>query len=338
MAGRRQGLESEIAELYGLPLEEWTAARNALAKRLSGEGRKAEAGKVKALPKPSVSAWAVNQLFRSEGEGMGGLLAAGRRARAAQGQAVAGRGADAFREALGVARRQIEALRRRAVALLGKGGKGTSAAISERIGRNLEALAFSPAAAAEGERGYLDADLDPPGFEVLSGLRLSAPPQAARAASGAALKAAPEPPRPKPRRSASAASAASPAEPAPSARPSRLLQFKPLPAKETRAAAAARKREEAEAARRVRAEARQRERAERAAVAVRQAEERAAALRGEADAADRQAAEVRRQAVAAERTATTARRRAEAAEAEVDRARERLAGLAAADAAEPADR
>ncbi len=335
MAGRRQALESEIAELYGLPLEEWTAARNALAKRLSGEGRKADAGKVKALPKPSVSAWAVNQLFRSEGEGMGELLAAGRRARAAQGQAVAGRGADAFREALGVARRQIEALRRRAVALLGKAGKGTSAAISERIGRNLEALAFSPAAAAEGARGYLDADLDPPGFEVLSGLRLSAPPQATRAASGAAPKAAPEPPLPKPHRAVSAVSAAS--EPAPSARPSRLLQFKPQPAKETRAVAAARKREEAEAARRVRAEARQRERAERAAAAVRQAEEKAAALRGEADAADRQAAEVRRQAVAAERTATAARRRAEAAEAEVDRARERLAGLAATAASDAAD-
>jgi hypothetical protein len=328
MAGKKPTLDLEIAELYGLPFEEWTAARNALAKRLSGEGRKADAGTVKALPKPSVSAWAVNQLFRSEGEGMGELLAAGRRARAAQGEAVAGRGAEAFREALGVARRQIETLRRRAVALLGKAGKGTSAAISERIGRNLEALAFSPAAAAEGARGYLDADLDPPGFEVLSGLRLRVPPQAPKAAQAAPHEpSAPSPPSPpKPRQAASAAASA--AESVPAARPSRLLQFKKSPPKESRAVAAARKREEAEAARRVRAEARQRERAERAATAVRQAEERAAALRGEADAADRQAAEVRRQAVTAERAATAARRRAEAAEAEVDRARERLAGLA----------
>jgi hypothetical protein len=302
MAGKKPSLDSEIAELYAQPFGGWTAARNALAARLRGEGRKADAATVKALRKPSLSAWAVNQLFRQEAEGMEALLAAGQRARAAQGQAVAGRGADAFREALTAARRQIEALRRRAVALLGKGGKGASAAISERIGRDLEALAFSPAAAAQGARGYLDADLDPPGFEVLSGVRLVAP------------KTPPAPARER-----------KPAEPSPppATKPSRVLPFKPA-LKDTRAEAAARKREEAEAARREREAAKQRERVERAAAALAQAEEKAAALRGEADAADRQVAEARRQVTVTERTAAAARRRAEAAEAELARARERL--------------
>src|SRR5262249_21283861 len=147
MTGRKQELESAIAALYGEPFEGWTAARNALAKRLGGEGRKADAETVDGLQKPSLSAWAVSQLFQREPEGMAALLAAGRHARSAQAQAASGRGAEAFREAQKEARRQIEALRRRAVALLGEGGKGAGPAIAERIGRDLEALAFSPAAA-----------------------------------------------------------------------------------------------------------------------------------------------------------------------------------------------
>jgi hypothetical protein len=312
MAGKKPPLAGEIAELYGQPLDGWTAARNALAKRLSGEGRKVDGGTIKLLRKPSLSAWAVNQLFREEGERMGELLAAGKRARAAQGQAVAGRGADTFREALGIARRQIEDLRRRAVALLGKDGKGAGAAIAERIGRNLEALAFSPAAAAEGARGYLDADLDPPGFEVLSGVRWSAP------ASGS--RGEPEPPSP-PRRPAVAKD---------SEEPSRLLHFKspnetpPNAPKETRAQVAARKRGEAEAARQARALARQRERIERAESALREAKEKVTALRAEAKTAEGVAAEARRQAAAAEHAADAVVRRAEAAEGDLARAEERL--------------
>jgi len=172
----------------------------------------------------------------------------------------------------------------------------------DRVGTDLEALAFSPAAAAQGARGYLDTDLDPPGFEVLTGVRLAAP--------------SPQTPRTPP-------SGRKEPAPAPATKPSRLLQFK-QPQRETRAEAAARKREEAEAARRERAAAKQRERVERAEAAMAQAAEKATALRGEADVADRQEAEARRQVTVAERTAAAARRRAEAAEAELARARERL--------------
>src|SRR5581483_4786444 len=50
--------------LYGLPLDEFTAARNEAAKELRGRGLGAEADEVKALPKPSAAAWALNQLTR----------------------------------------------------------------------------------------------------------------------------------------------------------------------------------------------------------------------------------------------------------------------------------
>jgi hypothetical protein len=54
----------EIDRLYALPLEEFTRERDELAKRLRKEGDGEAAGEVKALKKPSVAAWAVNQVRR----------------------------------------------------------------------------------------------------------------------------------------------------------------------------------------------------------------------------------------------------------------------------------
>src|SRR3954465_15890063 len=52
--------DEDIDRLYELPLAEFTAARNALAKELGGE----EGKRVKALRKPSAAAWALNQAVR----------------------------------------------------------------------------------------------------------------------------------------------------------------------------------------------------------------------------------------------------------------------------------
>src|SRR3954451_19713893 len=52
-----KGLEQEIERLYQLPLEEFTPARNALAKGST------EAARIRALAKPPIGAWAVNQLY-----------------------------------------------------------------------------------------------------------------------------------------------------------------------------------------------------------------------------------------------------------------------------------
>jgi hypothetical protein len=57
-------LDAELDELYALPLEEFTGARNALAKKLADAGDKEGAAAVKKLAKPNVAAWALNQLSR----------------------------------------------------------------------------------------------------------------------------------------------------------------------------------------------------------------------------------------------------------------------------------
>ena len=63
----------EIAdELYGLPLAEFTPARDARAKELKGTDL---APRVKALRKPSTAAWVVNLLMRRETEQVDQVLA-----------------------------------------------------------------------------------------------------------------------------------------------------------------------------------------------------------------------------------------------------------------------
>jgi len=58
------GQAGEIDRLYALPLEEFTSERDELAKRLRKDGDRDAAAAVKALKKPSVAAWAVNQVRR----------------------------------------------------------------------------------------------------------------------------------------------------------------------------------------------------------------------------------------------------------------------------------
>jgi hypothetical protein len=61
-------------ELYGLPMNDFTPARDAKAKELKGTEL---AGPVKALKKPTLAAWVVNMLVRHETEQVDQVLAVG---------------------------------------------------------------------------------------------------------------------------------------------------------------------------------------------------------------------------------------------------------------------
>jgi hypothetical protein len=99
-----------VADLYGLPLEEFTKARDELAKELRRAGKKEAADEVKALRKPSVSTWTVNQLARRRPQDVRALVKAGDELRKAQRAAVGGRGPDALREASRAHRDRLEEL------------------------------------------------------------------------------------------------------------------------------------------------------------------------------------------------------------------------------------
>ena len=91
--------ERDLDRLYGLPREEFTGARNALVRELQKAGRKDEAEEVRALKKPSVSAWAVNQLARQHPQEVAELVKAGDALRKAQRDVLAGKKGADVREA-----------------------------------------------------------------------------------------------------------------------------------------------------------------------------------------------------------------------------------------------
>src|SRR6267378_8388622 len=99
-------VNDEIDALFRLPLAEFTGARNTLAARLKKSGRGDDAVLVKTLVKPSISAWAVNQLYWNHREAFDQLIASGEHFHKAQtsrhgGKLADMRGAlDARREAL----------------------------------------------------------------------------------------------------------------------------------------------------------------------------------------------------------------------------------------------
>ena len=145
--------------VYGLPLDEFTAARNSAAKELRDQGLREEAERVKALAKPTLAAWAVNQLSRSHAAELDAFLAAAAAVRDAQ---LSGKG-DA-RETVRRQRDALEVLVRAAQQALGGKSSGT---VTTRVRQTLESAAVDDEAAAEVRLGRLTKELEPLGFGSL---------------------------------------------------------------------------------------------------------------------------------------------------------------------------
>jgi hypothetical protein len=77
MAAAGPGLDEIADELYGLPLGEFTAARNGYQKQARQAGDKELAGQIKALAKPNVVAWLANQLARAHADELAPLVELG---------------------------------------------------------------------------------------------------------------------------------------------------------------------------------------------------------------------------------------------------------------------
>jgi hypothetical protein len=162
-------LEDDVDALYRLPLAEFTAARNTLAGRLKQGGRGNEADFVKALVKPSISAWAVNQLYWKHREAFDRLVATGERFRQAQTSRLARKMAD-IRGALDARREALSHVSDLATALLRDAGHNPTPDSIRRVTATLEAMSVY-ASIPDGPRpGRLTHDVDPPGFESLASL------------------------------------------------------------------------------------------------------------------------------------------------------------------------
>jgi hypothetical protein len=152
--------DAKIDELYRLPLAEFTSARNALAKSLSKE----DANIVKALEKPTVVPWAVNQVYWRARATYDRLMKSGEKLRSAQIAALEGRAAD-VRAASEAHRRAISEAVAEAERLASASGAKPGA---DPLARTFESLSL--ATSPPGQPGRLTDALQPAGFEALLGV------------------------------------------------------------------------------------------------------------------------------------------------------------------------
>ena len=159
--------ERDLDRLYGLPREEFTSARNALVSELKKAGRKDEAEEVRALKKPPVSAWAVNQLARQHPQEVAALVKAGDALRKAQRDVLAGKKGADVREASRVQHDHADQLVDAAREILAKDGAPATQSMAQRISGTLRAASSDPAAAKLLRKGRLSEDVESVGFGLL---------------------------------------------------------------------------------------------------------------------------------------------------------------------------
>ena len=152
---------AEADDLYGLALDEFVPARDALAKRLRADGRREDAEAVAALRKPSVSAWAANQAVRTQPKAARELWDAGDELRRAHAAIVGGKGkgkGDRLREATARHRAALRPLVEAASCLLDHRGHSLSRQTIERVGDTLHAASLDPSVRDEAAAGRLTGD------------------------------------------------------------------------------------------------------------------------------------------------------------------------------------
>ena len=161
-------------ELYDLPPEAFTSARDALVKRLRSDGQRDAAARVAKLRRPSVAAWAVNQAVRSSASAVQELHAAAEEVMGVQRRAVSGLSSgEQLRAADGRRRRAVDALLSAAEAALDAAGRDPE---PHRRGMRdtFDAASLDPAALADVARGRLSKPLQAPsGFGAVEGLTLA---------------------------------------------------------------------------------------------------------------------------------------------------------------------
>jgi hypothetical protein len=181
------------AELYGLPLEEFTPARDALARELKRAGKKEAAEEVRALRKPPVFVWAINQAARRRPEVARALVKAGAELRKAQRGAVSGRSPSGLQEANRAHRGLVDELTGAAHEALEQRG-GVGPAMLAKVAQTLRAASVDKEASKALVAGTLAGEVEQVGFGPL----LSAVPSRPRR-TRPTPKPKPEPkPKPKP--------------------------------------------------------------------------------------------------------------------------------------------
>ena len=154
--------------LYGVEPDEFVAERKRLERELREQGRTDDAAAVAARRKPTLPVFAANRLARARPDDVEALIAAASRIASAHESGEP----EQVREA------QAE-LTRRVRVLVGAAGQATGQPLSgdaeQRLATLLRAAAVDPGTAPLLRRGVIAEELQPSGFDALSGLSLAAP-------------------------------------------------------------------------------------------------------------------------------------------------------------------
>ena len=133
--------DKQIDRLFTLPVDEFVERRDELAASLRKDGNREAADEVKGLRKPTVPAWAVNQLARREKMRLRSLLTAGERLRKAHEKLLGGGSPEALQAARDDERAAIAELAGAAASLLTEAGHPASEATLDRVRETLHAAA-----------------------------------------------------------------------------------------------------------------------------------------------------------------------------------------------------
>jgi hypothetical protein len=157
-------LDAAIDQLYQGPLEEFVAARTRLARESGGDDAKT----VRALAKPNLIAWGLNQLYWSSRPTFDHLVESAANLRKAQADALRGRKSD-LRAADAEHRAALRAAIKETTDILERGGHGATPDTLRALTAAFEALPWPE------PPGRLGRPPVPAGFAVFAGLPMSDP-------------------------------------------------------------------------------------------------------------------------------------------------------------------
>lgn len=149
--------DADIDRLYQGALADFTAERNALAKRAGADG-----AEIRALQKPTVAAWAINRLYWEQRAVYDELIARADDLRATHTATIKGRRTD-LRGASQAHEEALAAALKATLALLAGSGQPATDATRQAIATTLRSLP------ADEPPGRLSRQLEPRGLEMLTG-------------------------------------------------------------------------------------------------------------------------------------------------------------------------
>ncbi len=182
-------LDTRLDGLFALDPSEFIAARDSEAKELRAAGQGDDAAVVKALKRPTVAAWALNQVVRAQPDAIDEFLSLSDELRAEQEAALSG-DATKFRRLLDRRRELERGLVNAAVDLLAESSSNAEQSRAELTG-TLGAAAVDDDVAELVRRGRLERVVAAPsGFDLLAGLALPPAPKPDRPTKRSSAKAA----------------------------------------------------------------------------------------------------------------------------------------------------